>query len=416
MSEQNPYDNAVKHVDRVGHMLGLNECMIEILKRPKRELTVNFPVRMDDGRVKNYVGYRVQHNSARGPCKGGVRYHPNVSLDEMRALAMWMTWKCAVVGIPFGGSKGGVICNPKEMSRSELERLTRRFASEIQIIIGPKADIPAPDVYTDAQTMAWMMDTYSTNVGYSVPGVVTGKPIEIGGSRGRDEATSRGIMYVAHQAARKRGLDIKGAKVVVQGFGNVGWNAARLLATEAGCQVVAVSDSNGGIHDPQGLDPVLVMEHKKRTGSVEGYGSSESISNEELLELECDILVPAALENQITKANVERIKASIVVEGANGPTTPEADEVLWQRGVMLVPDILANAGGVTASYFEWVQDLQYFFWTTEEVKQRLKTIMDDSFERVHTAAQKAKVDMRTGANMLAIKEVARAIELRGLFP
>ncbi len=416
MSEQNPYDNAVKHVDRVGHMLGLNECMIEILKRPKRELTVNFPVRMDDGRVKNYVGYRVQHNSARGPCKGGIRYHPNVSLDEMRALAMWMTWKCAVVGIPFGGSKGGVICNPKEMSRSELERLTRRFASEIQIIIGPKADIPAPDVYTDAQTMAWMMDTYSTNVGYSVPGVVTGKPIEIGGSRGRDEATSRGIMYVAHQAARKRGLDIKGAKVVVQGFGNVGWNAARLLATEAGCKVVAVSDSNGGIHDPQGLDPVLVMEHKKRTGSVEGYGRSESISNEGLLELECDILVPAALESQITKANVERIKASIVVEGANGPTTPEADEVLWQRGVMLVPDILANAGGVTASYFEWVQDLQYFFWTTEEVKQRLKTIMDDSFERVHTAAQKAKVDMRTGANMLAIKEVARAIELRGLFP
>jgi glutamate dehydrogenase (NAD(P)+) len=416
MSEQNPYDNAVKHVDRVGHMLGLNECMIEILKRPKRELTVNFPVRMDDGRVKNFVGYRVQHNSARGPCKGGVRYHPNVSLDEMRALAMWMTWKCAVVGIPFGGSKGGVICNPKEMSRSELERLTRRFASEIQIIIGPKADIPAPDVYTDAQTMAWMMDTYSTNVGYSVPGVVTGKPIEIGGSRGRDEATSRGIMYVAHQAARKRGLDIKGAKVVVQGFGNVGWNAARLLATEAGCKVVAVSDSNGGIHDPQGLDPTLVMEHKKRTGSVEGYGRSESMSNEKLLELECDILVPAALEGQITKANVDRIGASIVVEGANGPTTPEADEVLWQRGIMLVPDILANAGGVTASYFEWVQDLQYFFWTTDEVKQRLKTIMDDSFERVHAAAQKAKVDLRTGANMLAIKEVARAIELRGLFP
>ena len=416
MSEQNPYDNAVKHVDRVGHMLGLNECMIEILKRPKRELTVNFPVRMDDGRVKNYVGYRVQHNSARGPCKGGIRYHPNVSLDEMRALAMWMTWKCAVVGIPFGGSKGGVICNPKEMSRSELERLTRRFASEIQIIIGPKADIPAPDVYTDAQTMAWMMDTYSTNVGYSVPGVVTGKPIEIGGSRGRDEATSRGIMYVAQQAARKRGLDMKGAKVVVQGFGNVGWNAARLLATEAGCKVVAVSDSNGGIHDPQGLDPALVMEHKKRTGSVEGYGRSESMSNEELLELECDILVPAALEGQITHANVERIKASIVVEGANGPTTPEADEVLWQKGIMLVPDILANAGGVTASYFEWVQDLQYFFWTTEEVKQRLKTIMDDSFERVHTSALKAKVDMRTGANMLAMKEVARAIELRGLFP
>ncbi len=416
MGEQNPYENAVKHVDRVGHLLGLNECMIEILKRPKRELTVNFPVRMDDGRVKNFTGYRVQHNSARGPCKGGIRYHPNVSLDEVRALAIWMTWKCAVVGIPFGGAKGGVICNPKEMSKSELERLTRRYASEIQIIIGPKADIPAPDVYTDAQTMAWIMDTYSTNVGYSVPGIVTGKPIEIGGSRGRDEATSRGIMYVAQQAARRKGMEMKGAIVAVQGFGNVGWNAARLLASETGCKIVAVSDSNGGVHDPNGVDPVLVMEHKKRTGSVEGYGSTQRITNEELLELECDILVPAALENQITHLNAEDIKAKVVVEGANGPTTPEADEILSQRGIMLVPDILANAGGVTASYFEWVQDLQYFFWTTDEVRQRLKVIMDDAFERVFSTAQKEKVDLRTGANMLAMREVARAIELRGLFP
>jgi glutamate dehydrogenase (NAD(P)+) len=416
MGEQNPYENAVKHVDRVGRLLGLDECMIEILKRPKRELTVNFPVRMDDGRVKNFTGYRVQHNSARGPCKGGIRYHPNVSLDEVRALAIWMTWKCAVVGIPFGGAKGGVICNPKEMSKSELERLTRRYASEIQIIIGPKADIPAPDVYTDAQTMAWIMDTYSTNVGYSVPGVVTGKPIEIGGSRGRDEATSRGIMYIAQQAARRKGMEMKGASVAVQGFGNVGWNAARLLASETGCKVVAVSDSSGGVHDPNGVDPVLVMEHKKRTGSVEGYGRTQRITNEELLELECDILVPAALENQITHLNAEGIKAKVVVEGANGPTTPEADEILYQRGIMLVPDILANAGGVTASYFEWVQDLQYFFWTTEEVRQRLKVIMDDAFERVFSMAQKEKVDLRTGANMLAMREVARAIELRGLFP
>lgn len=416
MSEQNPYDNAVQHVERVGHMLGLNECMIEILKRPRRELTVNFPVRMDDGRVKNFVGYRVQHNSARGPCKGGIRYHPNVTLDEIRALSMWMTWKCAVVGIPFGGAKGGVICNPKEMSRTELERLTRRYASEIQIIIGPQADIPAPDVYTDSQTMAWIMDTYSSHVGYSVPGCVTGKPIEIGGSRGRDEATSRGLMYVAEQAAARKGIDMKDARVVVQGFGNVGWNVARLLTDEAGCKVIAVSDSNGGIVDRGGLDPVKVMEHKKRSGTVEGFSGSESVSNEDLLLLDCDILVPAALENQITAENAGRISAKMVVEGANGPTTPEADAILFKRGIMLAPDILANAGGVTASYFEWVQDLQFFFWTNDEVKERLRTIMNNSFERVYEISLRDKVDLRTAANMMAMKEVARAIELRGLFP
>jgi glutamate dehydrogenase (NAD(P)+) len=416
VSEQNPYDNAVKHVERVGRMLDLNECMIEILKRPRRELTVNFPVRMDDGRVKNFVGYRVQHNSARGPCKGGIRYHPNVTLDEIRALSMWMTWKCAVVGIPFGGAKGGVICNPKEMSKTELERLTRRYASEIQIIIGPQADIPAPDVYTDSQTMAWIMDTYSSHVGYSVPGCVTGKPIEIGGSRGRDEATSRGLMYVAQQAAARKGMEMKDARVVVQGFGNVGWNAARLLTGEAGCKVIAVSDSNGGIMDQNGLDPVKVMEHKKRSGTVEGFGQSEKVSNEDLLLLDCDILVPAALENQITAKNAGSIKAKIIVEGANGPTTPDADAILFQRGIMLAPDILANAGGVTASYFEWVQDLQFFFWTNEEVKERLRTIMINSFEKVYETSTNNQVDLRTAANMVAMKEVARAIELRGLFP
>jgi glutamate dehydrogenase (NAD(P)+) len=416
MGEQNPYDNAVRHVERVGRLLNLNDTMIEILKRPKRELTVNFPVRMDDGRVKVLTGYRVQHNSARGPCKGGIRYHQNVSLDEVRALAMWMTWKCAVVGIPFGGAKGGIICNPKEMSKSELERMTRRFTSEIQIIIGPKSDIPAPDVYTDAQTMAWIMDTYSSNVGFSVPGVVTGKPLEVGGSKGRDEATSRGLMYVAQQAAQRKGLDIKNAKVAVQGFGNVGWNAARLLAAESGCKIIAVSDSNSGIVDPAGLDPIKVMEHKKRTGAVEGYGKSSRISNEALLELDCDILVPAALENQITHSNADKIKAQIVVEGANGPTTPDADGILMERGIMLVPDILANAGGVTASYFEWVQDLQYFFWTGEEVRERLRQIMIGSFQKVYDLATTNKVDMRTGANMLAIKEVSRAIELRGIYP
>ena len=416
MGELNPYDNAVRHVERVGRMLNLNDAMIEILKRPKRELSVNFPVRMDDGRVKVFTGFRVQHNSARGPCKGGIRYHPNVSLDEVRALAMWMTWKCAVVGIPFGGAKGGVICNPKEMSKSELERMTRRFSSEIQIIIGPKADIPAPDVYTDAQTMAWIMDTYSSNVGYSVPGVVTGKPLEVGGSRGRDEATSRGLMYVAFQAAAKKGLELKKAKVAVQGFGNVGWNVARLLSSEAGCKIVAVSDSNGGIHDPEGLDPAKVMEHKKRTGAVEGYDRTTKITNEQLLELDCDILVPAALENQITPANADKIRAGIVVEGANGPTTPDADVILQEKGIMLVPDILANAGGVTASYFEWVQDLQYFFWTWEETKDRLRTIMTNSFGLVYDISKKNKVDLRTAANMLAIREVAKAIELRGIYP
>ncbi|QLH75704.1 MAG: Glu/Leu/Phe/Val dehydrogenase [Methanomassiliicoccales archaeon] len=397
-------------------MIGLSDCMIEVLKRPRRELTVNFPVKMDDGRWRNFTGFRVQHNSARGPCKGGIRYHPNVSLDEVRALAMWMTWKCAVVGIPYGGSKGGVICNPKEMSRGELERLTRRFTSEIQIIIGPKADIPAPDVYTDAQTMAWVMDTYSTNVGYSVLGVVTGKPVEVGGSKGREDATSRGIMYVAQRAAKAKGLDLKGSEVVVQGFGNVGWNTARLLSKEAGCKIIAVSDSNGGILDRDGLDPVKVMEHKRHNGTVEGYGRSDKITNEELLELDCDLLVPAALENQITRANADRIKARMIVEGANGPTTPDADAILFEREIMLVPDILANAGGVTASYFEWVQDLQYLFWTVEEVNGRLKQIMDASFDKILELSRQKKVDMRTAANIIAIKDVARAIELRGLFP
>jgi len=416
LGEQNPYDNAVRHVERVGKMIGLTESMIEVLKKPKRELTVNFPVRMDDGRLKVFTGYRVQHNSARGPCKGGIRYHPNVSLDEIRALAMWMTWKCAVVGIPFGGSKGGVVCNPKEMSDAENERMTRRYASEIQPIIGPKSDIPAPDVYTNARTMAWIMDTYSANIGYSVPGVVTGKPIELGGSRGREDGTSRGLMYVTMKAAKKKGMELAGAKVIVQGFGNVGWNAARLLSKEAGCRIIAVSDSSGGIVDPDGLDPVKVMEHKKHTGTVEGYGLADRLTNEELLEFDCDILVPAALENQITKANADRIKAKIIVEGANGPTTPDADQILFERGTMLVPDILANAGGVTASYFEWVQDLQYLFWTTEEVNGRLKQIMDNAFDQVSAGAAKKKTDMRTAADMIAISEVAKAMELRGTFP
>ncbi len=412
----NPYDTAKQQVDRVGRLLGLNPDVIELLKVPRRELGVNFPVKMDDGTMRIFKGYRVQHNFARGPLKGGVRFHPNVTLDEVRALSMWMTWKCAVVGIPFGGAKGGVICNPKELSRNELEKITRRYTSEIALIIGPQEDIPAPDVYTDAQTMAWMMDTYSMLVGHSVPGIVTGKPIEIGGSKGREEATSRGVMYVAQEAARSKNLDLTNASVAVQGFGNVGWNAARLMHQEANCRIIAVSDSSGGIYSEKGFDPIAVYEHKKKTGSVMGFAGTRDISNEELIELKCDVLVPAALENVITADNAPNVKAKIVVEGANGPTTPEADVILFKNGIMLVPDILANAGGVTVSYFEWVQDLQFFFWTTEQIKERLKEIMTSSFKRVHDLSEAKKTDLRTAAYMLALGEVARAFELRGVYP
>jgi len=416
MVAPNPFVSAKEHVDRVGKLLGLEDCVIELLKSPRRELGVNFPVKMDNGCIRIFSGYRVQHNSARGPCKGGIRYHPNVTLDEVRALAMWMTWKCAVVGLPYGGAKGGVICNPKELSKGELERITRRYTSEISIIIGPQMDIPAPDVYTDAQTMAWIMDTYSMGVGYSVPGVVTGKPIEIGGSKGREEATSRGVMYIAQEAARVKGMDLKGARVAIQGFGNVGWNAARLFHQEGGAKIIAVSDSSGGIYNEKGLDPLSVSEHKKKTGSVQNYQGARNITNEELLELDCDVLVPAALENVITKENAPQIKAKIIVEGANGPTTPEADRMLSDKGIMIMPDILANAGGVTVSYFEWVQDLQFFFWTTDQIKERLKEIMTNAFARVHEVAESKKVDHRTAAYMLALKEVARAFELRGVYP
>jgi len=416
MESQDPYVNAKAHVDRVGAMLKLEPGVIEMLKRPRRELTFNFPVRMDDGSIRVFTGYRVQHNNVRGPYKGGIRYHPNVSLEEVRALSMWMTWKCAVVGIPFGGAKGGIICNPKEMSKGELERMTRAYAEELTPFIGPKVDIPAPDVYTDAQTMAWIMDTYSRHMGRSVPDCVTGKPLEIGGSRGRDEATSRGIMYIAAEAATRKKMQLKDARVAVQGFGNVGSNAARLLQDEAGCRVIAVSDSHGGILDEAGLDIKKVLEFKKETGGLKGFPGAKDISNQELLELECDILIPAALENVITEKNAKHIRAKIVVEGANGPTTPEADEILFKNGVMLVPDILANAGGVTVSYFEWVQDLQYFFWNAEEVKGRLKLIMTGAFTRVYGVSSANWIDMRTAANLIAIGEVAKAMQLRGLVP
>ncbi len=378
-------------------MLGLNKGMVEMLTRPKREFTTNFPVKMDDGNIRVFTGYRVQHNSARGPCKGGLRYHPNVSLDEVRALSMWMTWKCATVGIPYGGAKGGIICNPKAMSKGELERMTRRFTVEVSPIIGPEVDIMAPDVYTDAQTMAWIMDTYSMTIGEPTPSVVTGKPLPLGGSEGRSEATSRGLMYCVREAMNARKMDPKQSTVAVQGFGNVGGNAARLLRDELGMKVVAVSDSSGGIYDPSGLDIMKVEAHKRVTGSVKDFFQATNITNEELLELDCTVLVPAALEGVITGANADRIKAQIVAEGANGPTLPEADSILFERRMMLIPDVLANAGGVTVSYFEWVQDLQFFFWSLAEVNERLNRIMTAAFNRVYTTASEKKTDLRTGA-------------------
>ncbi|MCQ5375491.1 MAG: Glu/Leu/Phe/Val dehydrogenase [Methanomassiliicoccales archaeon] len=416
MDQNNPYEMAVKQTENVGKLLGLDQELIDFLTKPQRELTVNFPVRLDDGRVRMFTGFRVQHNFARGPCKGGIRYHPNVSLDEVRALAMWMTWKCAVMGIPFGGAKGGVICNPKEMSQGEIERMTRRYVTEISMIIGPQKDIPAPDVYTDSQTMAWIMDTYSMNRGYMIPGVVTGKPLEIGGSKGRDEATSRGLMYVIREAAKVKNIELKGATVAIQGYGNVGWHAARLLHQEAGCKIVAVSDSKGGITSRNGLDPIKVYEHKQKTGSVQNMEGADNITQEDLLETECTILIPAALENVIRKDNANKIRAEIIAEGANGPTTPEADRILFDKGIMVIPDILANAGGVTVSYFEWVQNLQFYFWSLDEVKSRLLQMMTEAFETVYGIARSQNVDLRTAAYMLAMKRVARAMELRGFYP
>ena len=412
----NPFEIAREQIDRAGKKLNLDPGMLELLKHPRRELTVNFPVKMDDGRVRVFTGYRVQYNDAIGPFKGGIRYHWNVSLDEVRALACWMTWKCAVMGIPYGGAKGGVICNPKEMSRDELERMTRRYASEISIIIGPEKDIPAPDVYTDSQTMAWIMDTISMSKGFAVPGVVTGKPLVIGGSLGRDEATSRGLMYATREAAKKVKLDVKGATVAVQGFGHVGYNYARLMHDELGAKVVAVTDSKGGIYSEKGFDPKEVMVFKEKSGSVVGFPATKKITNEEVLELDVDIIAPSALEGVLTSENAPRVKAKIVAEGANGPTTPEADDILHKRGVLVIPDILANGGGVTVSYFEWVQNLSEFFWTKTEVDQKLEGIMMSAFNRVWDMRDSKKVDTRQAAYMVAINRVVEAYKWRGIFP
>jgi glutamate dehydrogenase (NAD(P)+) len=395
--------------------LRLNPSVRAVLREPRRELTVHFPVELDDGSVAVFTGHRVQHNLARGPAKGGIRYHPSVSLDEVKALAMWMTWKCAVVRIPYGGAKGAVVCNPKELSLRELERLTRRYATEISILLGPESDIPAPDLSTNAQTMAWIMDTISMHQGYSVPGVVTGKPIAIGGSEGRQDATGRGLVYCVQEAAKALKLDVRGARVAIQGFGNVGEAAARFLA-EAGAQVIAIGDSEGTIYRADGIDLSLARRQRQETGSIVGTPRSERIGHDDLFEVDCDILVPAAIEGQITARNADRIRARLIAEGANGPTTPEADAILRERGVTIIPDILCNAGGVTVSYFEWVQDREAFFWTLEEINARLRRIMTRAFDDTLRMSREHEVDLRTAAYMLAVGRVAEATLTRGIYP
>jgi glutamate dehydrogenase (NAD(P)+) len=411
----NPWQVAQQQFDLAAERLNLDEGMRRVLREPRRELTVHFPVKMDDGSVRVFTGYRVQHNLGRGPAKGGIRYHQDVSIDEVKALAMWMTWKCAVVGIPYGGGKGGVIVDPKKLSTKELEALSRRFFTEIEVLIGPEKDIPAPDVNTNGQIMAWFMDTYSMHAGYTVPGVVTGKPISLGGSEGRNEATARGTVFCIVEAARHLGIELPKAKVAVQGFGNAGSIAAQLMTAEK-ATIVAVSDSTGGIHNPNGLEINKVIAWKQEHGTVQGFPGAKDITNAQVLEVECDILIPAALENQITARNADNVKAKLVAEAANGPTTPEADEIFWKKGIFLIPDILCNAGGVTVSYFEWVQDLNRDHWTEEEVNDKLRTIMVRSFQETLAIARREQCYMRTAAYLLAVQRVADATQLRGLYP
>ena len=414
-AEINPWAVAQQQFDLAAEKLNLDEGMRRVLREPRRELTVHFPVKMDDGSVQVFTGYRVQHNLGRGPAKGGIRYHQDVSIDEVKALAMWMTWKCAVVGIPYGGGKGGVIVDPKKLSKKELEALSRRFFTEIEILVGPEKDIPAPDVNTNAQVMAWFMDTYSMHQGYTVPGVVTGKPISLGGSEGRNEATARGTVFCIIEAARHLGIELKKAKVAVQGFGNAGSIAAQLMEAE-GATIVAVSDSTGGIHDPNGLDIKRVIQWKQEHGTVQGFRGATDVTNAEVLEVECDILIPAALEGQITARTAGNIKARLVAEAANGPTTPEADDILWKKGIFMIPDILCNAGGVTVSYFEWVQDLNRDHWTEQEVNDKLKGIMVKAFQETLAIARREQCYMRTAAYLLAVERVADATQMRGLYP
>ena len=411
----NPWHNAQRQFDAAAELLELDHSLREVLREVRREFTVRFPVKLDNGGVRMVEGYRVQHNLTRGPAKGGIRFHPNVSLDEVKALAMWMTWKCAVVNIPYGGAKGGVIIDPATLSHRELERLTRRFASEISLLIGPESDIPAPDVNTNAEIMAWIMDTYSMEKGHSVPAVVTGKPLDIGGSEGRSAATGRGVTVVALEACRALGRDPHETTVAVQGFGNVGSVAAELMHAQ-GFRIRAVSDAFGGIVSDTDLDVVALIEHRTRTRKVGGFPGTREITNAELLELPVDLLVPAALENQITAANAERIQASLIIEGANGPTTPDAEAILEGRGIRIVPDILANAGGVTVSYFEWVQDIQSFFWEEGEINAKLERVMRRSFAQMQEQSQARGVSWRLGAYLVAVKRVADATAVRGIYP
>jgi glutamate dehydrogenase (NAD(P)+) len=413
--KEDPWDSALGQFDRAADHLALKRGIRDYLVYPKRELTVHFPVKMDDDSVRIFTGYRIHHSTVLGPTKGGIRYHQDVTLNEIRALAMLMSWKCAVVGLPYGGAKGGVVVNPKERSQNELEHLTRRYATEISILMSPEGDIPAPDVGTNPQTMAWIMDTYSMHRGYSTPSVVTGKPVAIGGSQGRVEATGRGVTIVAREAARLLGMNLQGATVVIQGFGNVG-SVASVLLSKVGCKVVAASDTKGGVVNTKGLDAAKLVEHKERTGSVTGFPGAEVISNKDLLELPCDILVPSALEGQITDDNAGRIKTRLIVEGANGPVTPAGDDILRDRKITVIPDILANAGGVIVSYFEWVQGLQQFFWTEEEVNENLERIMVRSFGQVAQVASDKKLDLRMAALIRAIDRVANALYIRGIYP
>ncbi len=412
----NPFEVALKQLDEAAKIIKLDKGLHQVLAHPKRVLTVSLPVKMDSGEVRVFTGFRSQHNDARGPYKGGIRYHPQVTIDEVKALSMWMTWKCAVADIPYGGGKGGIICNPKEMSNGELERMTRRYAYAIADIIGPHTDIPAPDVYTGGKEMAWIMDTYSALKGNFVqPEVITGKPIAIGGSLGRNEATGRGLAFTVREAAKKLKINMKSATVAVQGFGNAGQFAAQLVE-EQGATIIAASDSRGGIYSKGGMQVATLRKHKEKTGSVVGFSGAKSISNEELLETECTILIPAALENQITGKNVSKVKAKLVAEAANGPTTPEADDVLFKNKIMVIPDILANGGGVTVSYFEWLQNLRRDYWTETEVNERLDKNITKSFLDTYVTSEKYGVNMRKASTVLAVNRVVEAIQLRGLWP
>ncbi len=413
--ERSLYDIAVGQFHLAADILHLDPGWRAILTHCKRELAVNFPVKMDNGSIEVFTGYRVQHNIARGPAKGGLRYHQSVSLDEVKALSMWMTWKCAVVNIPYGGAKGGITVDPKRLSLAELERMTRRFAAEISVLIGPDRDIVAPDVNTNAQVMAWILDTYSMNAGHSVPGVVTGKPVNVGGSVGRNEATGRGVVFAIQEACRREGFALEGSRVVVQGFGNVGSVAARMAAA-AGATVVGVSDVFGGIYNPGGFDMAAVTDYAVRTGRLTDFPGADAVTNAELLTLPCDILIPAALEKQITEQNADEITAKLVAEGANGPTTPEADAILRERGITVVPDVYANAGGVIVSYFEWVQALQAFAWSESEVNSRLHVFMVRAFNELDEIAQQHMISLRTAALVLAVKRVVDAAQALGIFP